>query len=61
MKKVCGRCVYAFYEAEKHAIWSKCRLFGEKEKGKIVHAYSEECRKDETQCGKTGLYFRLKE
>ena len=54
----CSQCVFSFYEPNKHSVFSKCRLFGEKFDHKIVHNYSAECRKDETKCGSVGREYR---
>lgn len=53
----CARCVFSFYEPSKNSVFSKCRLFGEKYNGKMVHDYSEECRKDERKCGVLGREY----
>ncbi len=53
----CGRCIFSFYEPNKNAVFSKCRVFGEKIEGKIVHDYSSECRKDEKKCGSIGREY----
>jgi len=58
----CRNCIYyqpSFFSTDFDSSTSKCEKIGEKNilTGKITYDYVEICRKDESGCGKKGIYF----